>query len=156
MSETPIFDTATPYIACFVLLRRGDEAAFVLRQNTSYMSGFYGLPAGKVEGNESFTQGCIREAKEEAGVDVGTADLAHLITVHRHGDDIDWVDIYFEAKQWQGEPFNAEPEVHSELRWFPLNDLPENVVPPQRFALESHLQGKTYDEYGWDSVKTKE
>ena len=149
MSETKLFDTATPYIACFVLLRRGDKAAFVLRENTSYMSGYYGLPAGKVEVNESFTTGCVREGKEEAGVEIDAVDLVHMITVHRH-DDTDWVDIYFEAKHWLGEPYNAEPEVHAELKWFDLHDLPKNTVPPQRAALEAFLAGKVYDEYGWN------
>lgn len=149
MSETKLFDTATPYVACFVLLRRGNKAAFVLRQNTSYMSGYYGLPAGKVEVNESYTAGCVREGKEEAGVTIDPANLKHMITVHRHGE-IDWVDIYFEATSWEGEPYNAEPEVHAELTWFDLTKLPESVVPHQKTALEAFLAGNTYDEYGWD------
>jgi 8-oxo-dGTP diphosphatase len=72
-----------------------------------------------------------------------------MITVHRHSDT-DWVDVYFEAKQWLGEPYNSEPDVHSELKWFDLHDLPENIVPPQRAALDAFLAGKAYDEYGWD------
>ena len=64
------YDSARPYIACFVILRKGNKVAMVLRKNTGWMDGYYGLPAGKVEYFEHFTAGAAREAKEEAGVDI--------------------------------------------------------------------------------------
>ncbi|MDZ7786369.1 MAG: NUDIX domain-containing protein [Candidatus Saccharibacteria bacterium] len=145
-----MFDTAKPYIACYLILRDGDKIAFVLRgEATKWMAGYYGLPSGKVEKNESFSQGVIREGLEEVGVSVLPENIHHTHTMHRH-DEVDWVDVYFEAPKWKGEITNAEPHVHEEVAWLNVNDLPENVVPPVRAALEAIEKGEKYSEYGWN------
>jgi 8-oxo-dGTP diphosphatase len=146
----PKFDSAAPYIAAFIILRnKQNKIAFVLRENTAWMDGKYGLPAGKVEWNESFSLAAIREAKEEAGVTIKPEDVEFAIAGHRHSDDTDWVDVYFVANKWEGKPYNAEPNVHAELAWLDPNNLPDNIVPSQRSALEAMVAGKKYTEFGW-------
>jgi 8-oxo-dGTP diphosphatase len=144
------YDTATPYLASFVLLRDGNKLAFVMRSNTDWMNGYYGLPAGKVEKGEQFTLAALREAKEEVGVDIELKHLKHLTTVYRHSEDSDWVDVYFEATEWKGEVVNAEPEKHSELAWLDIDTLPESVIPSQSAALQLIKDGSAYGEYGWE------
>ena len=147
------YDSARPYIACFVLLRRGNKVAMVLRKNTGYMDGFYGLPAGKVEYDETFIAGAVREAKEEAGVDINLANLRYVHTVHRHSEEqsgfMDWVDVYFEADSWVGEPYNAEDNKAERLEWIDITNLSENIVPHQRDALTQIARGELYSEFGW-------
>jgi 8-oxo-dGTP diphosphatase len=150
-------DTARPYIACFSILRDGNNVAMVLRKNTGWMDGYWGLPAGKVEWFEHFTAGAVREAKEEAGVDVAMADLQFAHVAHRHAQNLqdgvfmDWVDIYFEVNKWSGTPFNAEKDKSEQLQWIDLTNMPENVVPSQRAALEHIAKGSYYSEFGWDA-----
>jgi ADP-ribose pyrophosphatase YjhB (NUDIX family) len=146
-----VFDSAAPYIACFTVLRRGNKVACILRKNTKWMDGYWGLPAGKVEWGEPYKHGAAREAKEEAGVTVAVEDVDFLHACHRHADDTDWVDVYFEAKKWHGEPYNAEEDKGERLEWLDLTTLPDNVVPSQRFVLEKIAQGVPYSEFGWDS-----
>jgi 8-oxo-dGTP pyrophosphatase MutT (NUDIX family) len=81
--------TATPYLAVYVLLRRGDEVFCILRAHTGWMDGKYGLPAGRVEKGESFMQAALREAHEEAGVVIQRQDLKPVITWQRHEQDSD-------------------------------------------------------------------
>jgi hypothetical protein len=57
--------------------------------------------------------------------------------------------MVFEAERWQGELINAEPHVHSEVSWLDLDNLPENIIPEIRFALEQIKVGITYAEFGW-------
>lgn len=145
--------TAKPYLACMVLLRRGDKAAFVLRTNTKWMNGYYGVPAGKVEVGERATAGAVREAYEEAGVVIKESDLRIIHVCHRYSRDDDqetWIDMIFETDTWEGEPYNAEPHKHGELIWFDLSQLPENLIPAGRFFLNQIAAGKTYSEYGWE------
>lgn len=145
------YDTATPYIASYIVLRKDGKVAFVLRSNTSWMNGYYGLPSGKVEKGEYYLAAAIREAKEEIGIDVAETDLRHALTVHRveqpDDDANNWVDVYFEVEAFTGEPYNAEPDIHSELAWLDPNDLPANVIPSVKHALEAIAAGKTYTEY---------
>ena len=148
-------DAAQPHIASFMILRRGNKIAFVLRTHTTWMNGYYGLPSGKVKVNESFSAAAIREAQEEVGVKVDPKNLQFVHAAHRFSHDSDhqdWIDVYFEAKTWEGEPYNAEPTIHGELAWLDLNNLPENIVPPVRAALEQIANGHAYSEFDWPTT----
>ena len=153
MKLANIYNSASPYIACFVMVRRENKVAMVLRKNTGWMDGYYGLPAGKVEWQEAYIKAAVREAKEEAGITIDALDLHFVHVAHRHSDDgvefMDWVDVYFEASKWSGEPYNAEPDKSERLEWLELNNLPKNVVPSQRDALDRIAKGEFYSEYGW-------
>jgi 8-oxo-dGTP pyrophosphatase MutT (NUDIX family) len=144
------YDSATPYIAVFVIMRKDNKAAFLLRQNTGWMDGYYDTVAGKVENGETYRQAAVREVKEEAGVDIRPEDLKPVLTNHRNSGDMTWVDIIFEVRKWKGKPHNAEPSKHGSLDWLDLNDLPDNVAPPGRWRLDQVNAGKTYAEYGWE------
>ncbi|MEO8862946.1 MAG: NUDIX domain-containing protein [Candidatus Saccharimonadales bacterium] len=145
------FDSAQPYIDCLAVFRKGNKVAFVLRENTGWMDGMYGLPGGKVEKGESFTAGIIRETKEEVGVDLKPEQLKQVMTVYRRSDDMDWVGVWFEVGQWDGELFNAEPQMHTKLDWLDLDELPENMIPYLRYCFEQIKDGNNYAEYGWES-----
>lgn len=147
MSES----VARPRIASFVILRKDGKIAFVLRQNTGWMNGFYGLPSGKVEPDESYSSAAIREVKEEVGIDVSLNNLQFVHVMHRHENDgADWVDVFFEATKYNGEVVNAEPHMHAEVAWFDPHNLPKNIIPPVRAAIGYIEDGITYGEYGWN------
>jgi 8-oxo-dGTP pyrophosphatase MutT (NUDIX family) len=145
--------SATPHVASYLIVKRDGKIAFVWRTGTKWMNDHYGLPSGKVETNESYTQAAIREAKEEIGIDIQPEHLKYLLTMHRYEPSshaAEWVDVYFEVLEWQGEPYNAEPHKHGELAWLDPNNLPEKIIPTVRFALEEIQAGKVYTEYGWN------
>jgi 8-oxo-dGTP pyrophosphatase MutT (NUDIX family) len=149
------FNTATPYIASYVIIHNQEgKVAFVLRSHTKWMNGHYGLPSGKVEKNESYTQAAIREAKEEIGITVAAKDVKHVLTMHRYdveSSNPDWVDLYFTVDTWQGEPYNAEPHVHSELAWLDPDKLPTNTISAVKYAFEQIKAGHVYAEYGFSA-----
>ncbi|HET8709228.1 MAG TPA: NUDIX domain-containing protein [Candidatus Saccharimonadales bacterium] len=141
---------ATSNSSAYVLFRNGSLLAFVKRAKTGWMDNHYGLPSGRVDEGESFTQAAIREAKEEVGVMIQAEDLVPVLTWQRHYTDGDWVDVIFEALKWEGELINAEPHLHSEVTWLDSANLPDNVIPEIKFALDKIAAGKTYAEYGWN------
>ncbi|MDL2363330.1 MAG: NUDIX domain-containing protein [Patescibacteria group bacterium] len=143
------FGSAMPHIAAYVIFRKEGKVAFVMRANTSWMNGYYGLPSGKVENDETFTQAAIREAKEEVGVNINPEDLKCVLIAHRKSKDINWVDACFEASNWDGGLTNAEPHIHSELAWLDPNNLPENVIPSVRHYIGQISAGNSYTEFGW-------
>lgn len=146
-----IYDTAKPCLAVYVIFRRDNKVAFVLRENTDWMNNHYGLIAGKVEKNEACFEAAIREAKEEAGIDLTPGQLKPALTVYRNGrDGTFWIDILFEAQDWQGEPYNAEPHKHSALEWLDPDNLPESTIPLNGFYLEQIKAGTIFAEWGWD------
>lgn len=149
--------SARPFVAAFVIFRKNGKVAFLKRQNTDWMNGRYGLPAGKVEPEESPLQAAIRETKEEVGIDLKPQDLKHLLTAYRTNyadEDNDdehslWLDIIFEAMHWQGELQNAEPEKHSQLAWLDPDNLPANVTPYVATFFAQIKAGNHYAELGW-------
>ena len=142
------YETQTPYCASYLIFRKGDEVAFVLRENTSWMNGYYGLPSGKVENDENFADCALREAKEETGVSLNKEQIVYTHTSHRKGEN-PWVDVYFEVVDCKQQPVNNEPDVHSELAWLDINNLPENVIPSVRDTLESIANGELFSAHGW-------
>ena len=126
------------------------EAKILLlrRFNTGFRDGEYSVPAGHLDGGETVLQAAIREAEEEIGVQIAESDISFSTVMHRMEGD-ERVDFFVQVHNWQGEPFNAEPEKCDELCWVDLQALPANMVPYVRRALANHLAGIRFDEYGW-------
>ncbi len=132
-----------------VLVNDKDEALLLKRQNTGFADGQYGLPAGHIDGNETVIDGMRREAKEEAGIDIESENLDLKYVLHRNCGDHERVDFFFWCNKWNGEVSNVEPHKCSDLAWFPLSDLPENVIDYYRQMFDDVRNGKMYGEFGW-------
>lgn len=134
-----------------VLLRNQDTQVLLLkRANTSYMDGMYSLVAGHVEANEMPTVAMIREAKEEAGIDLTEHDLEIGHIMYRMKPSDSRLDIFLVARTWQGEIENKEPEKCSDLSWFPVNKLPDNTIPYIKHGIENCLKTFSYSEFFGD------
>lgn len=139
--------------AAYVIVRRGDEVLLLLRANTGYMDGHWAVPAGHVERGESAVAAAVRELKEEVGLDVDPTELVPVTAMHRtggNGDPIDErVDFFFSARSWTGEPRVMEPAKAADLRWCPLDALPDPVVPHELMALGHLGKGVPYLTHGF-------
>lgn len=119
------------------------------RFQTAYYDGYYSLPAGHVEENETCTDSIIREAHEEVGIILKKENLRFSHVLYRmHGIPAHYgrVDFFFAAETWDGEPKNREPEKCDDIGWFPLDRLPDNMVPEVRQAIESFRNDIFYSE----------
>ena len=127
------------------MLRRGDRVLMLLRSGTGYMDGYWAVPAGHVEADESVLAAALREVREEVGVTVAPDDLVPLCAMHRsrrNGDPIDErVDFFFTASVWTGEPRLLEPDKAAGLEWFDLGALPDLVVPHEQVVLDALRKG---------------
>jgi 8-oxo-dGTP pyrophosphatase MutT (NUDIX family) len=131
--------------AAYVVLRRDDQVLLQLRQGTGYMDGRWALLAGHVDRDEGVEHAAVREAEEEGGVVIDPADLVPLTTLHRvevGGPQVEQrADFFFACDRWSGEPFAQEPDKCAEMRWFPLDALPDAVVPHERLVLDGLRDG---------------
>lgn len=114
------------------------------RFNTGWQDGNYGLPAGHLESGETIIEGLLREVKEESDVDVSSEDVDFVHTMHRKGR---YIDLFFIAKTWSGEPRVVEKDKCDDIQWFPLDNLPKNIVPSVKFAIESYQKGIMFSEF---------
>jgi 8-oxo-dGTP diphosphatase len=113
-----------------VLLVRDDQVLLTRRRDTNpQFDGLWHLPSGKLDAGESVLDAAVREAEEEVGVVVDSADLCHVHTLHVNGSGPEpRLGLFFEASRWSGEPINREPEKCSAIRWFAFDDLPDQLI----------------------------
>jgi len=136
-------------VTVHLLFFRGDQILIARRQNTGYRDGEYSVPAGHLDGGETVIAAGIREAREEVGLELGASELEFVGVMHRLEDD-ERVDFFLRVRTWSGEPVNTEPEKCDDLRWVNITSLPQNMVPYVRRAIGNHLNGRLFDEFGWD------
>lgn len=86
----PDFRKQMDIVSCWVF--RDDRFLLLHRRPDKPNGGTWGLPAGKVDANETLLQAACRELFEESALDIPEADLVFLRTVYvRHrGCDLDW------------------------------------------------------------------
>ena len=127
---------------------RENRILLIRRHQTGYMDGHYSVPAGHLDGDEPLRQAAAREAREEIGVTVQPGDIHFAGVFHRQEGD-ERVDFFVHVRNWQGEPFNAEPQKCDQLTWSDIDALPENTIPYIRKAIENFQAGVAFEEFGW-------
>lgn len=126
-------------VAAYLLLEKDGKFLFLKRQNTGYRDGDYGMASGHLEDDESLEECIIRETKEEIGIDV--KDVEMMVVVHTSDD---YLDFMFKADSWDGEIKNCEEEKCAEMKWFGLDELPENITPEIKAGIEAYKNGEHY------------
>ena len=130
----------------YLVLIKDNKILLSRRHNTGYFDGNYGFPAGHLDGNETLKQAMVREVKEEIDIILDPADLELVHTMNRKIPDNERVDFFFTAKKWQGEPKIMELDKCDDLSWFKSNNLPQNIIPYIRQAIDSFLNNIIYSE----------
>lgn len=133
-----------------IFMIKDGELLLLRRKNTGRHDGEYGLPAGRLEWGEQLVAAANREAYEECGAVIEPADLTMLGTMHICDLGSERMDFFFSAEQWTGELRNREPDKCDDLRWFPADALPENVIPYVREAWAAFREGVWFSSYGCD------
>lgn len=131
-----------------VFIIKNDQILLLKRFNTGWEDGKYHLPAGHKEANETFKQAMAREAMEEIGLKIDEKDLEFVHFMHSKTNS-ERVAVFFVAKHWIGEPVNMEYNKCSELKWFDINNLPDNMVEYAKIAINNFINKVYYSEYGW-------
>ncbi len=139
-----------PFVAVHLFFIRDGKVLLQRRFQTGWQDGNYGVIAGHIDGNETIRHATIREAKEEAGIEVANDDLYVVHTLHRMAENKkEYIDFFLTTEKWEGEPQIMEKDKCDDLQWFPLTALPENMVSYVRSGLEKYLAKEPFSEFGW-------
>jgi len=85
------------------------------------------MPGGTIEYGETAEEALFREIKEETNLNVKIEQFLgynDYIKKDKH-----WIALNFLVCVEKGNVKNREPEKHKELRWFLINEIPENISP---------------------------
>ena len=119
-----------------VILNDKNEV-LLLQRNKEPEKGFWSIPGGAVEFNETIEDALIREIKEETDVDVEIIKLLSVVNHIVKSDSAHWVSPNFLCKIISGTVKNVEPNKHTDIQWFSLNDLPDNITITTKKGIES-------------------
>ena len=100
----------------------------------------WGYAGGSVELDEVVEEAAKRELYEETGLIAQELELFGIFSgkdthyVYPNGDEVSNVDIVFVCRKYTGEMKCQQGEVE-ELKFFALDEIPENISPPIRKPL---------------------
>ncbi|MEV5010606.1 NUDIX domain-containing protein [Streptomyces sp. NPDC055692] len=107
--------------------------------------GLLTVVGGRLESDEFFNEGAVRELAEETGILIAADRLEFCQLVHLHAADGERViGVVFLAREWEGEPYNREPDTHSELVWADPASPPADCHPFTHEVLRHFDAGLRY------------
>ncbi len=135
-----------------LILLYEDKVLMLRRSGTGWKDGYYGLPAGCVDGNETVTEAMMREAREETNIRLLPEWLKLGCVLHSKVPDrrsVEAIDFFFVSNKWENEIINTEPHKHDQLQFYPIENLPHPILPFTHKGLIMSLQGNKYSEFGF-------
>ena len=136
-------------VSVYLLLIRDKKVYLQKRKDTGFRDGQWGLIAGHHDGQETLKKAMIREAKEEANIDIAPVDLEFVHALHKKEND-ERLEIFFKTVKWEGEPIIAEPHKAERGEWFDPDHLPERTIDYIADVIKHVTNGQSYSEYGFD------
>lgn len=98
-------------------------------------SGIWSVPGGFIELGESTEEAGRREVLEETGIEIGKLDLVGVFSGKEffvklpNGDEFYPITIAYMCKEIKGGILQADSTESLEVKFFSLNQLPENISP---------------------------
>ncbi len=126
-------------IGCAVLVINDQNQVLLGKRKSGYNSGTYGLPGGRVDGDERMVDGAVRELQEETGL--VAKEIKYVGVVKEWQQTKNFIHFIYVCKAWDGQPETMEPGKCDGWGWYDLDDLPENVLKGHKLAVELYLGG---------------
>ncbi len=114
-----------PTVGVAVILLEKNQLLLVRRKGT--YEGMWCIPCGHLEWDEDVREGARREMLEETGIEVEIGSVFEALS-NFHNPGQHTVGIWYWGKHLKGKPQPGSDA--SEVRYFPLDALPENLAFP--------------------------
>ena len=140
-----------PILMCGANIFILDSQNHLLLQQRSD-NGCWGLPGGALEPGEDLQATAQREALEEVGLVCKNLCLfdvhsgPELYYKYPNGDEVYNICISFICTEFEGQPTPDLSETR-QVRFFPLNELPANISPPEKPVIADFLQKTALPEF---------
>lgn len=125
--------------------------AFILNENNELLllkravpaeKGCWSIPGGRLEMFETLEHAVIREIKEETNLDIEVINLMGICDHIIKAEDAHWVATNYLCKIKSGKAKIMEPDKASDMKWFNLENLPDNLTITTKKALTDYRKIK--------------
>ena len=118
----------------------------LLLKQTKPNGGNYSLVGGTIEKKEFAVQTLIRESFEEAGIRLEENDLELVHVLHKRSSKEHRIVLYFRAFAYTGQPESKEKKKFTNVEWWSLKELPDNLTGTVRHVLKAYNAGLLYSD----------
>ena len=125
-----------------------DRGEILLQKRTD--NGSWAYCGGAIELFEAAEAAAARELLEETGLIADSLELFGVFSgeeqhyIYPNGDEVSTIDIVYICQKWHG-VLQCQPEEVSELNFFALEDIPENISPPVAAPLKKYIEYRHRD-----------
>lgn len=133
------FSPSVEVAACYVQV--GDQFLFLKRSNHKHEGGKWGVPAGKIEKNESAFEAVKRETCEETGIVLDDDKLKGVGKLYIRKPGIDYVYHMYYTSLENTPEVHLSADEHQEHKWLEIDAL--QSVPLMDGAIEAIYHLKT-------------
>lgn len=119
------------------ILSNGRQQILLLRRNKEPEVGKWSIPGGAIEYGENVEDALTREMREEIGMRCDISLFLGFCNYILPDRSRHWISLFFvvEALDAGCNPMNMEPDKHSDMRWFDLDALPEELTSNTQKAI---------------------
>lgn len=127
---------------CVVVLNDSRTHVLLGKRLNSYKAGMLGIPGGRVEVKETILDCGERELLEETSLKSQKLEYLGAIRELQDGE-YNFVHFAFACSEFEGTPTTVEPDKCEGWEWYPLNDLPDGILPGHKAAIDMYLDSDT-------------
>ncbi|MBP1546803.1 MAG: NUDIX hydrolase [Oscillospiraceae bacterium] len=137
VGHSPIIHTAASVIV------ENEQGQILLQKRTD--NGTWSYCGGAVELFEKVEDTAARELFEESGLKALSLELFGVFSgeeqhyIYPNGDEVSTIDIVYICRSYSGE-LKCQQEEVTQLKFFDIDDIPENICPPVRFPLLRYIE----------------
>ena len=135
-----------------LLIFKGDHILLIERKNSNFMDGFYSTVDGKLEEYELPKDCAIRTAKEKLNIIIQPSWLRFSSALYCYDPTEalpQELGLIFNVIHYEGEIVNNAPKKVNALGFFPIDQLPKNIIPSTLHWIHNHLSKVIYAERDW-------
>lgn len=113
------------------------KGEFLIQKRSSrcvHYPNVWSLTAGRIQAGEDAKEGCIREVREEIGLELNREELIHLAHINREdGSHMIW-DVFLARRDIPAEELILDPDEVAEVRWVSAGELEHMIRTEEIFT----------------------
>ncbi len=141
-----------PLSVAIAVLIRDNKILLIKRTRGDYV-GLFGLPGGKIEKDEHFSEAAVREISEESGIESEFEDYCGLVSEHLIENEIIAQHFLLHICRLFPKTINISNSSEGESKWFDLEyiiKIKNKIIPSDFLMIEKMILSK--EKYYYECV----